>query len=94
MDSLEDGIDNYKGEEKTVTKMPSRMDTRSLNYASLPRTGMKPTHRKTHSMDSFVDSIEKSYQDQEEEDNFSDSDTEEEWKKEATLLQGPQTTYV
>lgn len=31
---------------------------------------------------------------QEEEDNFSDSDTEEEWNKEGMLSATPQTTYV
>lgn len=61
MDSLEDGIDNYKGEEKIVIKMFFRMDIRLLNYVLLLRIGMKFIYRKIYFMDSFVDFIEKSY---------------------------------
>ena len=71
--------------------------------ASLPgkRLIKGPKHQKSRSMDSFDDINNYA----EEEDNFSDTDNEDEWKKEATLVEkeatvvaptlvAPQTTYV
>ena len=65
--------------------------TPAASSASLPRKQVaKPKHKKSRSMDSIEaeDILSNDY----EEDDFSDTDNEDEWKKEGQL--GPQTTYV
>ena len=93
MDSIEDELGSYQDND---TKMLSPGE--APGSSSLPRRalnpGFKPAHKKTRSEDwSECNLFNNSYHSQEEEDNISDSDTEEEWKKEG-MLSVPQTTYV
>lgn len=93
MDSIEDELGSSQNND---TQMSSPGET--PGSTSLPRRvsnpGLKSAHKKTRSMDwSEPNCFNERIYSQEEEDNISDSDTEEEWNKEA-MLSVPQTTYV
>ena len=89
LDSIGDGLRSYQDNETTDTKVLNA----SPGSSSLSRK--KPAHIKTGSVDlSGRNPVDIRCHNQEEEDNFSDSDTEEEWKKEGMLSAAPQTTYV
>lgn len=89
LDSIGDGLHSYQGNETTDTEVLNPLPGSSL----LSRK--KPAHIKTGSVDlSGRNPVDIRCHNQEEEDNFSDSDTEEEWKKEGMLSAAPQTTYV
>lgn len=89
LDSIGDGLHSYQGNETTDTKVLNP----SPGSSSLSRK--KPAHIKTGSVDlSGRNPVDIRCHNHEEEDNFSDSDTEEEWNKEGMLSAAPQTTYV
>ncbi|XP_067053660.1 phosphatidylinositol 3,4,5-trisphosphate 3-phosphatase and dual-specificity protein phosphatase PTEN-like [Acropora muricata] len=85
LDSIGDGLRSYQGNETTGTKVLNPSGSSTLNMK-----GITPTSSVALSGGNPFDN---SYPNQEEEGNISDSDTEEEWKKEG-MLSAPQTVYV
>ena len=85
LDSIGDELCSYQGNETTGTKVLNPSGSSTLN-----RKGITPTGSVALSGGNPFDN---SYPNQEEEGNISDSDTEEEWKKEG-MLSAPQTVYV
>ncbi|XP_044174863.1 phosphatidylinositol 3,4,5-trisphosphate 3-phosphatase and dual-specificity protein phosphatase PTEN-like [Acropora millepora] len=85
LDSIGDELCSYQGNETTGTKVLNPSGSSTLNMKGITPTGSVAL--------SGGNPFDNSYPNQEEEGNISDSDTEEEWKKEG-MLSAPQTVYV